>query len=88
MNDYAARLADLLEQIATRIRALTVEPAEKAIRIAAFALPAAVLGLLAIVFFFMTIHAALAIPLGNAGAYALVGGVFLAGGAFVWKKRI
>ena len=37
--------------------------------------------------YFMTIHEALAIPLGSAAAHAIIAGLFAIGGAFLWSKR-
>lgn len=88
MEEFPTRLADLLEQVATKVRSLTVERAEKVVKVVAFALPAAVLGLLAVIFLFMTIHGALAVPLGDTGAFGVVGGLFVAGGALLWWKRL
>lgn len=87
MDDYPRRLADLLESLATRVRSLTVDRVDRAFRLVALALPALVLGIVAIVFLFLTIHGALSIPLGDAGALAVVGGLFAAGGLFTWRKR-
>lgn len=87
MDDFPTRIADLLESVATKARALTVDRAEKAVTVASLALAALVLGVLAVVFLFMTIHAALAIPLGDWGAYSVVGGLFLVGGVLLWSKR-
>lgn len=87
MEDYPARFADLLESVAVKARALTVDRADKGIRIAALAIPAATLGLLAVIFLFMTIHGALAIPLGDVGAFAVVAGLFAIGGALLWSNR-
>ena len=50
-------------------------------------IPAIVFGILAIVFLFMTIHKALAIPLGTAAAHAILAGLFAIGAAFLWSKR-
>lgn len=87
MDEFATRFADLLENTATRIRALTADRAATAIRAIALGLPAAVLGVLAIVFLFMTIHGALAIPLGSGGAFGVLAGVFLLAGWLLWRKR-
>ena len=87
MDDWPTRLADLLEAVATRVRALTVDRAAKAIKVVSLALPILVLVSVAVVFLFMTIHAVLAIPLGSAGAFGVIGGLFLVGGAFVWTRR-
>jgi hypothetical protein len=87
MEDLPRRYADLLEGIATKVRSLTVDRVHKAITIASLTLPLAVLALLAVIFLFLTLHLALAIPLGDAGAYGVLGGVFVVAGAFAWRKR-
>jgi hypothetical protein len=88
MDRFAARFADLLESTAGKVRSLTIDRAERSVRIVALALPAIVLGALAVVFLFMTIHGALAVALGAAGAFGVVGGLFVAGGVLLWSKRI
>lgn len=87
MEDFPRRLAELLETVATRIRALTVDRIARGVTIASLAIPAMVLALLAVVFLFMTIHAALAIPLTDAGAHGVMAGLFLIAGALLWRKR-
>ncbi len=88
MTDYAERLADFLETIAGKVRALTVDKANKAIVVVSLGLPAAILVLVAVVFLFMTIHEALAIPLGDAAGFGIVAGLFAIGGLFAWRKRL
>ena len=88
MDDFAARFADLLENFALKVRSLTVDRAAKAITILSLALPLSVLALMALVFLFMTLHGALAVPLTDAGAYGVLAGLFAAGGALAWRKRI
>ena len=87
MEDFPTRLADLLESVTTKVRALTVDRAAKAVTIAALAIPLAVFALLAVIFLFMTLHGALAVPLTDAGAYGVIAGLFAIGGAFLWRKR-
>lgn len=89
MENFAERFADLLESTAVKARALTVDKASNAIRVVTLALPAAVFGILAVIFLFMTIHSALAIwaGLGSAAAHAIIAGLFLVGGVFLWSKR-
>lgn len=88
MEDFPTRLADLLETVANRVRSLTVDRAEKLIRTIMLALPALVLAILTVIFLFATIHAALALPLGDAGAFGVIGGLFLAGAVLLWRKRL
>jgi len=66
---------------------MTVDRARTGITIAALAIPTVVFALFVAVFLFMTIHSALAIPLGQWGAYAVEAGVFLIAGALIWVKR-
>lgn len=88
VEDLAVRFADLLESVAQRVRGLTVEPAEKAARIVALSLPAAVLASASLVLLFMTIHSTLAILLGSQwAAYAVEAGIFGLMAWFVWSKR-
>ncbi|HEY5650982.1 MAG TPA: hypothetical protein VIW46_06000 [Acidimicrobiia bacterium] len=87
MENFATRFADLLESTAIKARALTVDRASNAIRIVTLVFPTIVFALLAIIFLFMTIHKALAIPLGSAAAFAIIAGLFAIGGVFLWSKR-
>ncbi len=88
MEQLAPRFADLLESSAAKIRSLTVDRARRGITIASLAIPALVLGVFAVVFLFMTLHAALAILVGQWIAYAIEAGLFGVGGALIWTKRI
>jgi hypothetical protein len=87
VDDLSARFADLLESTAAKVRSFTVEPVQRVIAIVALAVPALIFGLFAIVFLFMTVHTALAIPLGQWGAYAVEAGLFGLVGALLWMKR-
>jgi hypothetical protein len=87
VEDLATRFADLLESTAQKVRSLTIDRARTGITIAALAIPALVFAVFAVVFLFITIHSALAIPLGQWGAYAVEAGVFLIAGVLIWVKR-
>ncbi|HVR31498.1 MAG TPA: hypothetical protein VMS74_02195 [Acidimicrobiia bacterium] len=87
MEDLPRRLAELLESVATRVRAMTVDRIARGVTIASLALPLLVLALLTVVFLFLTIHGALAIPLTDAGAFGLMAGLFTLGGALAWRRR-
>ena len=87
MDDFPTRFADLLESIATRVRALTTDRVTKWIRVSSLGLVAATLGMMAVVFLLLTIYGALAIPLGPYGAFGVLGAIFLIGGVFLWSKR-
>ena len=87
MNDFPTRFADLLESIATRVRALTTDRVAKWIRMSSLGIGAVTLGMTAVVFLLRTIYGALAIPLGADGAFGVLGGLVLAAGIVLWSKR-
>ncbi|MFZ0012535.1 MAG: hypothetical protein WAL25_00340 [Acidimicrobiia bacterium] len=87
MHEYATRFADFLEQVATRIRALTVDRVSKAIKLTGLGILAAALALTAVVFLIWTIFGALEIPLTTAGAFAVFGVVLGVTGGVLWFKR-
>ena len=87
MEDFPARFADLLESIATRVRALTTDRVAKWIRVSSLGMVAATLGMMAVVFMLLTIYGALAVPLGPDGAFGVLGAVVLVVGIVLWSKR-
>lgn len=87
MEELASRFADLLENSALKVRSLTVDRADRAIKITALGIIAVTLGAVAAVYLIRAIFQAVAVPLGVLGAYALFGGLFVAGGVFVWAIR-
>lgn len=87
MNDFPTRFADLLESIASRIRALTTDRVARWLRLSSLGLVALTFGMLAVIFLLLTIYGALAIPLGPDGAFGVLGGVVLIAAIFLWSKR-
>lgn len=87
MQEYAARFADLLEQVATRVREMTVDRIARAIKLTGLGIIAAVLALTALVFLLWTIFGALEIPLTTAGAFAVFGVVLAVAGGIMWFQR-
>jgi hypothetical protein len=87
MNDFPTRFADLLESIASRIRALTTDRVARWLRLSSLGLVALTFGMLAVIFLLLTIYGALAIPLGPDGAFGVLGGVVLIAAIFLWIKR-
>ena len=87
VDELPVRFADLLESIASRVRALTIDRVRKWIRVSALGLVAGTLGMMAVVFLLLTIYGALAIPLGSDGAFGVLGALVLAGGTFLWIRR-
>ncbi len=87
MEDFPAKLAAYLEQIAGKARSLTVDRAANAVRMTTLGIVAAAFGLMAVAFLFLTIYAALEIPLGAWGAYGVLAGLFVLAGVLMWAKR-
>jgi cytochrome bd-type quinol oxidase subunit 1 len=87
MDDLPARLADFLESISARIRALTVDRVARWIKISSLGMVALSLGIMASVFLLLSVYGALEIPLGPDGAFAVLGGVLLIAGAWLWLRR-
>jgi hypothetical protein len=87
MEELAARFAEILEQIAIKVRSLTVDRVARGIRVTGLGILAASLGLSALLFMFLAIFGALEIPLTTAGAFAVVGVVLVGAGTYLWLKK-
>jgi hypothetical protein len=87
MENFSVRFADFLEDIAQRARALTVGRLAKGITLTALGLGAFVLAFVALVLLGIALFKLLAIGVGVTLAYAILGGLFLVAGMFIWRKR-
>jgi len=87
MDDYASKLADLLEEIATRVRSLTVDRVEKAAKWTAIGIVVAMLALLLVIFLLVGLFRLLGTLIPIEWAYAIIGGIFILLGAFLWRSR-
>jgi len=87
MHEYAARFADLLEQVANKVREMTVDRISRAIKLTGLGILAATLAFTALIFLVWTIFGALEIPLTTAGAFAVFGVLLTVSGGFLWFKR-
>jgi len=87
MQEYATKFADLLEQVASRIRAMTVDRIARYIKLTGLGILAMAMGLTFMVFLVWTIFGALEIPLTTAGAFAVFGVVLAVTGGILWFKR-
>ena len=87
MQDYATRFVDFLEQIANRVRSMTVDRVARFIKLTGLGIVAAALGLAAVIFLIWTIFGALEIPLTTAGAFAVFGVVLGVTGGILWFMR-
>ena len=87
MQEYAARFAEFLEQLAVKIRSLTIDRISKAIRLAGMGIVVGSLGFSALIFLVWALFEVLEIPLTTGGAFALIGVAILVIGAVMWSKR-
>lgn len=87
MQEYATKFADLLEQVAKRIKEMTVDRVDKAITLTGLGILTGSLGFIALIFLLWTIFGALEIPLTTAGAFGVLGALLLGAGTFMWFKR-
>ncbi|MEZ5175065.1 MAG: hypothetical protein R2823_02515 [Acidimicrobiia bacterium] len=83
----SARIADLLEMIATKVRAMTVDRAAVAITWIAVGLIVLTAMSMALFWLLVGMFRALGALMGQETAYAVVGAVLLVGGAIVWIRR-
>lgn len=81
------RVADGLEQLATKIRELTVDRAAVAVTWAAVAVILIAAAMTAIIWLLVGIFRALGTLMGTETAYAVVGLILILVGAFVWSRR-
>lgn len=84
----SARIADLLEMIATKVREMSVDRAAVAITWTAVALLLITAGFMAIFWLLVGIFRALEALMGDIEtAYVVVGIILIIAGAFVWIRR-
>jgi high-affinity Fe2+/Pb2+ permease len=81
------RVADGLEQLAAKVREMTVDRAAVAVTWAAVGVIAFVAAVTAIVWLLVGIFRALGTLMGTETAYAVVGLILILVGAFVWSRR-
>jgi hypothetical protein len=81
------RVADGLEQLATKIRELTVDRAAVAVTWAAVAVILAAAAITVMIWLLVGIFRALGTLMGTETAYAVVGLILILVGAFVWSRR-
>ncbi len=87
MHEYAIKFAEFLEQLALRIRAMTVDRISRAIRVTGLGIVVAALGLSTLIFLLWALFGALEIPLTTGGAFGVLGGILLVGGGVMWFTR-
>lgn len=84
---YSVRIANLLEQLATKIREMSVDRAATAITWAAVGLVLFIGAIVVMVWLLVGIFRILGTLMGVETAYAVVGLLLIIIGAFVWSRR-
>lgn len=87
MHEYATKFADLLEQVAQKVKSMTVDRVAEAIKLTGLGILTATMAFTALIFLLWAIFGALEIPLTTAGAFAVLGALVLGVGAYLWFKR-
>lgn len=87
MEDFPAKIADLLETIAVRVREMTVDRIASATKWTAVGIVLAVMGLVATFFLLVGLTRLLGELIGFETTYAIVGGLFVILGMFLWRRR-
>ncbi len=87
MDDFPTRIAELLESVAARVRAMTVDRIAKAVRWLAATPLLLALVLVALIFLLIGLYRIVGEIVGVKVAYAGTAGLLLAGAAFLWSKR-
>ena len=88
MNDYPTQIADFLEETAGKIRSMTVDRLANAAKWTGVGIVAALLGLVLCIFLVVGLVRLLAGLVGMQWAYAIIGGLFVIAGMFLWRMRI
>lgn len=86
-TDYPAKVADFFEDLATKIRSLTVDRASMAITWMALGIVIASIAFLIVLWLLVSLFRALGELMGVETAYAVVGGILIVVGALLWSRR-
>ena len=88
MNDYPSQIADLLEDVANRVRSMTVDRVAGWAKWIGVGIVSAVLGLVLAIFLTVGLVRLLAGVVGMQWAYTMIGGLFVVIGMFLWRLRL
>jgi len=88
MHEYAIKFAELLEQVAQKVRSMTVDRVAYGVKLAGLGILTLTMAFTALTFLLWAIFGALEIPLTTAGAFAVLGALLLGMGGYFWFKRL
>lgn len=88
MNDFPTQIADFLETTAHKVRSMTVDRAAGWAKWTGVGIFALLLGLVLTIFLIIGLVRLLAGLVGMQWSYTIIGGLFVAIGAFLWRLRI
>ncbi len=88
MDNFPARIADFLELVATRVRAMTVDRLRNATTWAAVGIVAGMIALVLAIYLMIGLFRLLAELVGVEPAYLILGGIFIIAGWLLWSRRI
>ncbi len=87
MDDFPSKIADFLEQTATKVRSMTVDRIAYAVRWTAAGVVLALMALVLVLFLLIGLFRVLGELIGVELAYAVLGGLFLIVGVFLLSQR-
>lgn len=88
VEDFPARIAELLETSARRVREMTVDRIARAVKWVAFSPVILVFAIAGLTFILIGLFRLLAEVSGGVRiGYAILGGLFLLAGALLWSRR-
>ena len=87
MNDYPTQIADLLENVANRVRSMTVDRVAGWAKWTGVGIVSTLLGLVLAIFLTVGLVRLLAGLVGMQWAYTIIGGLFVVVGMFLWRLR-
>ncbi len=87
MDQFASTIAAQLEKYAGKVRSMTVDRARSTITAISIGITATALALFAVVVLVKGLFRLLAVVVTEAGAYGILGGIFVVGATFLWSKR-
>ena len=88
MDDFPAKIADLLESVATRVRSMTVDRVAGIAKWTAVGVVLMVMASLIALFLLFGLFRLIGELIGFELTYAILGGLFVIAGMFLWSKRI